>query len=200
MDILVGTLGVLAGLVQLAGYWQYHKAMQLKGNKPSPASWFMWAVDGGVDLFIFAMLTKDWEKNFLSSVCAIAAIAVFVQIWRRERTLRLSKSDYAFVVMNGLLVAFYVATRNPFISNALLGVSLAIAFTPNLFAVWSDPNSESPQPWFIWTLAYVLLTLVIVLEWQNWWELIYPVTSIVLTGAVGLIASFKHHTNAVSTN
>lgn len=205
MDYLALAIGVLAGLVQLAGYWQYNEAMTShKDHDPSATSWFMWAIGGFVELVIFAGLvekqaeevTAARSKEILPAVCAIVVIYTFIRIWRRERSLDISRKDWTIIGFDTALVAFYVATKNVYVANLLLIPDMVVSFWPTLRDTWRKPASEHPKPWLTWTVAYGLLTFVVILEWESAWELIYPAGYLVLHGAVWLISSRKGATAA----
>lgn len=194
MDQLAFALGVLAGLVQLAGYWQYNKAISsYDGHKPNAASWLMWGLGGGVELLIFDSLVQSWSKDFLPMMCAVAAMFVFLRVWWRGASFEFERWDVLVIIpLDIALVTFYVVTQDPFLSNAFLGVDIFVSFLPTLWGTWKAPRSEHPRPWRTWTLAYLLLTLTVVLHWENGWELIYPVSCIVLHGVVWQLSSTKN--------
>lgn len=186
-------LGILAGLVQLAGYWYYHKVMSdYDGHAPNAASWFMWGVGGVTELIVYAALVGNHSKEILPAVCAVVVIITFVRVWWRERSLSMDRSDWMVVAFDAAVVAFWFVTKNPFASNALLGVDMLLSFWPILKTTRKNPSCEHPLPWMIWTVAYGLLTLVVVIQWENGWELIYPVLYMVLHGAVWRLSRQGH--------
>ncbi len=191
MDKLALALGVLAGLVQLAGYWQYNKAItSYDGHKPNAASWLMWGVGGGVELLIFDSLVRSWSKDFLPMMCAVAAVFVFLRVWWRGAAFELERWDKLVIIpLDIALVAFYVVSRDPITSNVFLGIDILVSFWPALVSTYRDPQSEHPRSWRTWTLAYALLTLVVIIDWKNGWELIYPVSCLVLHAIVWRLSS-----------
>lgn len=192
MDRLAIALGILAGLVQLAGYWQYHQVMSTHNDhKPNAASWFMWGVGGATELIVYAALVEDRSKEFLPAVCAVVVIITFLRVWWREGTFKLTAHDWAIVAVDAAVVGFWFLTKNPYASNALLGADMLLSFIPILGSTWRDPKSEQPRPWMTWTIAYALLTTVVIIKWENAWELIYPVLYLILHGAVWAVVRFK---------
>lgn len=204
MDNLALALGALAGLVQLAGYWQYNKVMLLGGHKPNPASWFMWAVGGFTELIVFAGLVEYGAeevssaraKEILPAVCAVVAIYTFARIWKRGASLDLDKTDKGIIVFDSLLVGYWFVTKNLLISNLLLGLDMIVSFWPCIDDVRKDPRSEHPSPWRTWTVAYTLLAVVVIIEWEGWLELIYPVVYAVLHGTIWYLSSVRTERDA----
>ncbi len=181
------TLGVLAGLVQLAGYWHYYWLMSLeKGHKPNAASWLMWALGGATELVVFAALVQDPAKEILPAVCGVAAIAIFIQMLRRGAMVQLDTWEKVTIGFDAVVLVFYVVTKDVVVSNILLSIDLVLSFSPTLWSTWKQPKREHPTPWHLWTLAYALLTLVVIIERDSNWEFIYPVTCVVLHILVAL--------------
>lgn len=181
MDQLALAIGVLAGLVQLAGYWQYNKIMsQDPAHKPNAATWFMWGAGGVEELIVYAALVQDRSKEILPAVCAVVVTITFLRVWWREGTLSLDRKDWLVIGVDVFVIAFWFVTHDPVASNVLLGMDISISFIPIIKSTLAHPNGERPQPWRTWTSAYALLTLVVVLQWENGWELVYPVVCLVL--------------------
>ncbi len=192
MDKLAIALGILAGLVQLAGYWYYHKAMTSHpDHNPNAASWFMWGVGGVAELIVYAALVEDAAKEILPAVCAVVVVITFLRVWWREESLSLDRNDWIIVLFDAAVVAFWFVTKNPFAANALLGIDMILSFWPILKSTRENPSAEQPKPWLLWTIAYGILTVVVIIRWENVWELIYPVFYFLLHGAVWRLSSAK---------
>jgi len=151
----------------------------------------MWGIGGATELIVYAALVETLAKEILPAVCAAAVFFTFMRVWWHERSLKMNRSDWLVVGFDGAVVAFWFITKNPFISNALLGVDMFLSFLPIIKSVWRNPRSEHPRPWRTWTMAYTLLTLVVIIQWENGWELIYPALYMVLHGAVWIISKKK---------
>lgn len=192
MDNLALTLGVLAGLIQLAGYWQYNRIMSSSpDHKPNAASWFMWGVGGFTELIIYANTADDREKEILPAVCALVAVFMLFRVWSRSGGLSLDKHDKRIIGLDLGLVAFWFITRNLLISNLFLALDMYVSFRPILKSVRKNPLSEHPLPWRTWTIAYSLLTVLTIVQWEGWLELIYPAFYMVLHGAVWRLSARK---------
>lgn len=158
-------------------------------HRPNAASWFMWGVGGFTELIIYANTADNRDKEILPAVCAAVAVIMLVLVWRREKGLHLDRHDRQIVMLDMGLVAFWFITRNLLLSNLLLALDMFVSFKPILKSVRENPRSEHPLPWRTWTIAYALLTLLTLIQWEGWLELIYPVTYLFLHGMVWRIAS-----------
>lgn len=203
MEQIALALGLLAGLVQLAGYWQYNRIMsQDRNHVPNASSWFMWGVGGALELWLYRGLVHEQGGAFLQSkeilplMCAVGVMLTFIHVaWRHG--LRLKLRDAKVITWDLVASAIYAVTGNPYVSNVFLGIDIAISFRPILTSVKEDPLSEDPRPWLTWTIGYGLLSLAVLTSWQNWYELIYPVTCFVLHARVWRLASVAGVTAAV---
>ena len=191
MDIAIA-FGILAGLAHLAGYGRYHWVMSRKSDHdPNAASWFMWGVGGGVELFIYGALVNDCVKEFLPLMCAIGAFLTLLRVGARGASFRLAREDYYAISLDGSLVAYYTITGETVISNVFLGFDILVSFWPILRDTWKKPNGEDPVAWTIWAASYGFLGVAVLLKWENWVELIYPVLYFVLHGAIAAIVRYR---------
>lgn len=190
MYVFAWILGILAGSVQLLGYYQYNRVMTLHpDHKPNAASWAMWGLGGSAELIVFAALAQDHSKEVLPTVCAVVVIFTFIRVWRRGESFEIEDWwNVITVAVDVAVVAYWFITKNPYVANALLGLDMIASFIPILRSVWKDPSSEYPVPWRTWTMAYSLLTLLVIIQWESGWELIYPVIYTFLHGAVWLLS------------
>ena len=47
---------------------------------------------------------------------------------------------------------------------------------------------EDAKPWYIWTIAYSTLAVVVVLRWEKWEDLVYPLIFAILHAIVAILA------------
>ena len=191
MEQLAIALGILAGLVHLAGYWQYHQFISRRDNDPNAASWFMWGVGGGVELFIYDSLVRNWAKDFLPFTCSVGALITFLRMGLRESSFRLDREDLISIAMDAGLVAFYIKSHDVVVSNWLLGLDMILSFLPILRTTWREPAREHPQSWATWTISYTLLAIAVFLAKGVLLELLYPVLYMVLHGTVWAFARYR---------
>lgn len=175
--------GYLAGSVQLAGYVYYNVIMvKDPDHEPNASSWFMWAIGAVVEVFLYHELVQDPVKEFLPKMCAVGMILTFAHsCWRYG--LLLKWSDWKEITMD-LLVVLAWSTLGAIPANIFMGLDVAVSYKPIIQTVREKPLSEQPGPWAVWTVAYTLLTITVLLDWKNGYELIFPVVSSVVCAAV----------------
>ena len=190
MDYLAVALGVLAGLVQLAGYWVYNRKVACRDIRPNVTSWALWGGGGVIEYVLYGDLVQDWVKEFLPLVCAVAVFATFVHMLFRGSWRRPDWWDVVLFCLDVGVVVFWVLTQDPLLSNILLGVDIVVSHLPIFRSAWKEPCSENRTPWAMWTIAYSLLTIVVCLRWEKWGDLIYPVSGLISTAAVWAAVHF----------
>ena len=198
MDILTVVLGVLAGLVQLAGYWQYNKKLAYKDISPNATSWALWGGGGVIEYALYGDLAQDWVKEFLPMMCAVAVFATFVHMLFRVSCRRPDGGDVVLFSLDIGVVVFWILTQDPLMSNVLLGADIIISHFPIFRSTWKEPCSENETPWMTWTIAYTLLTLVVCMRWEKWGDLIYPLAGLVSTAMVWAMVRWRHRIPVVA--
>jgi len=181
-------LGIMAGVVQLLGYWLYHKKA---GGKVNTGSWLIWALGGSVDLASYFVLSGgDWIINILPIVCTLAALSTFVFCLVQRRFGWPDKTDWLFVGVDGVVTVVWYFT-NAVTANLLYQVSTVLSFIPMYRGQLSGREKEEPLPWLVWALAYTLLIASVSLRSGRWEELMYPITHVIVHLLVVLFALVK---------
>ncbi len=213
-------LGVVAGLLQLLGYYYYLTDEHID---PNPVTWFMFAYG----TLVLAVLEWDIDATFaeliLPTVCGVLAIVVSFKCWQKARVLnpnkwwpedwwpedfwdRFSFSSDILITISYVLVwvlaTFAVLTTTEqywavlaflFLSN----LSTFPAFYPILHSTWTNPEREHWIPWIIWAVAYAILGFVTYKVHGELWHalMFYPASNAVLHALVGILALRKERKN-----
>ncbi|HEY4490315.1 MAG TPA: hypothetical protein VJC12_03645 [Candidatus Paceibacterota bacterium] len=185
--MLAIAVGVLAGIVQLAGYWVYNRT----AKKPSSMSWFIWGIGSLITFYLYSELVQDWVKEFLPFVCMLAAFATFIVCAIRRKFDWPDRMDVAVLGLDVLVVAYWFLYREATWANLLLQIDVAISFIPQFRGVWRNPDSEDWKPWLIWSVAYLLLLTTVLMKWESWWELLYPINYFLLHVSVFTICKYR---------
>lgn len=178
--------GLAAGLLQLWGYWTYNRT----ARHPNVASWAIWGLGSVLTFLLYGALVEDWVKEFLPFVCMLAALFTFIACLGRGLFGAPDKRDWGILLLDVIVVAYWIVFREATWANLLLQVDVAVSFVPTFRSLRRNPASEDPRPWLIWSGAYTLLVVTVVLRWENWWELLYPVNYLLLHAGVWAMARF----------
>jgi hypothetical protein len=207
-------LGVIAGVLQVIGYWLYITDDHIE---PNPVTWFMFA-------YGTALLTLlEWDTDatipelILPAVCSVLAVYVSYQCWKKARLITPSMwwprdwwpddiverwsfiSDIiitvAYVFAWWLAAYAFISTEHKelavFLFLFLSNLSTFPSFYPIIKSTYLAPEKEAALPWFTWAAAYALLGVITYATQGNFWNILmfYPVSNAVLHGVVGILAA-----------
>jgi hypothetical protein len=207
-------LGVIAGALQLLGYFFY---IYNENIDPNPITWFMLAYGTGL------LTILEWDKDasvpelILPAVCSVLGIYVSYRCWRTARLIDPQRwwprdwwpdniwDRWSFIsdlLITVAYVAAWALTVTTFISDESRNVAVFLflflsvlstfpAFYPIVRTTYEKPEREDALPWFIWTLAYVVLCIVTYLAQGEFWHILmfYPVSNVALHLLVALLAA-----------
>lgn len=194
-------LGIFSGILQFIGYCVYTHNVSKDKIKPNPASWLIWAY-GNILVCLSYLFLVDGNLTFaaeiLPIVCSITCVivAIYFMIIGKFRPL---VSFEKKIIFFDLCVTLIWASSE-FLGldilpvgaiHILLLLSTVMSFIPLYKEVFVDPTVEKPKAWFIWSFAYVLLLVVVILEGSNLYSLLYPILYTVLHAVVGVLAYKK---------
>jgi hypothetical protein len=188
-------VSIAASVLQLVGYWIYNRkiaeSIEAKGIKPNATTWGLWALGSIPVVILYQDLTDDWVKGLVPTVCAFGAIATFVHMMVKGTFQKPDRLDVEIFILDLVVVFYWMVTKDPSISTIFLEIDIWITFIPIFRTTWKLPETENPKPWYVWAVAYTLWTVVVLMRYELWWDLILPVNYIFQHGAVGLIARFR---------
>jgi hypothetical protein len=156
----------------------------------------MWGFGSFLTLISFHSVAKDWVKELLPFVCVVACFATCVVCVCKKRIERPDSWDIFIVFLDLLVIGFWVissryTSKSAEYTNLLFQLDTAISFIPMIRGVWNNPSSEDTKPWAVWTVAYAVMFFTVILRFEKWWDLAYPVTYFILHATVWLIAKFR---------
>lgn len=192
-------MGVAAGCLQLVAYLVYIRFFLKDTIRPNPITWIMFSYGTSLILFLEWRAGAHWSVLLLPAVCAAMSIIVALLCLRRGSIAPSGKAErLAFGADLGLTLGYIALVGSngsgPYFNLGFIiaGNATAVtAFIPILLSTWRNPQDEHVLPWSLWTVAYGLL-LVTTLASSGVSEpglLIYPVVSVVLHGAVAILAA-----------
>lgn len=190
--------GIIAGVLQFAGYATYFYDVVRSGVRPNPASWLIWSYGNALVCLSYVFLNDNLSiaADILPIVCASACILMTISFFflGKFRSLDIFEKIIVYldiaVTLVWVLSDFFgmnlVSLR--FLHTVLL-LSATASFLPLYREVIRDQMAEKPRSWIIWTTAYIFLVMVIVFEKGGFEALSYPVMYAVLHIIVVLLSS-----------
>lgn len=206
--------GILAGAIQLIGYLLYIFNDDID---PNPVAWFMFAYGTGLLTILEWDKDASFAELFLPLVCSILAIYVSVHCWvvaRRKDPTKWWPKDWwpedrleqwsfisDIIITIGYISAWALATFALITSESkefavfmflfLSNLSTFPSFYPILRSTYLHPEREAALPWFVWTGAYAVLTVVTYVSQGEFWHILmfYPLSNMFLHAMVGILAA-----------
>lgn len=180
MHVLALTISVCAGIVQILGYVIYNREMFLGRIKPNATSWFMWGMGSALATWSYVALSQDWVKDILPVTCAIVCILTFVFALLQGNYQRPDMYDVFVCVLDMGILGFWFLTDSDEYTNLLFQIDAILSFVPIIKGTWKNPSNERATPWIMWSIAYSLMGVVVLMRFEKWWDLMYPVNYFVL--------------------
>ena len=160
-------LGLIAAVLQVAGYAIYIRNFQKEAIKPNAASFLMFAY--GTSLLAFL----EWKSGAslallaLPFACAALGVVVGLMCLRAGATEPIDRFEARAFWTDVWLTIFYMVfalgfdAGDRFVIPFLIATNLSaiVCFVPILRSTWQSPERELPAPWALWTSAYVILSL-----------------------------------------
>jgi hypothetical protein len=179
-------LTLITSSVQIIGFVIYDWQAFRKMSKPNVASWALWAVITVLNFTSYRSMSGDWMKSLLPTVSSAFCILTFVVAFLKGGKLsKLNKFDTAALALGTMATLTWYFLQSATYANLIIQAAVLIGFVPT----WRTAKTERRLPWFIWTTAYVLGVIVVVLRWSgHWQDLVYPVMCMFAHLVVGLLA------------
>lgn len=173
MDIK-NVLSIVGGLVMVAGFVPYIKAIFRGTAKPSKASWLIWAILDSITLA--AMYTEGATNGQIIGSVACAWVVTALSL--RYGIPGWSKLDKFCLASAAIGITLWQALSSPLLA---LGISLTVVFLgsiPTFVSAWKDPSREDKLAWALFWVSCVLSVMAV----PNWTmaDVAQPMTFLVI--------------------
>jgi len=183
-------LGVLIGVIHLLGYWIYYRmSSQHKETNPNTASWSIWAIGSIVNLLTYASMSNDWVKDILPAICSLACIVVYVGYLRQGKFKMPGLTDILIFSLDIVATIVWLVANSPLIGNMACQAGTVLSYIPIIRETMKNPQSERRSPWVLWSMAYVLDVILVIARWNQWGDVVYPATNLILCLIMAIIAN-----------
>ncbi len=184
------TFGVMAGVIQLIGYFVY---LKLSKGKANTGSWLIWTLSAVVDLISYSYVTGgDIVKEILPAACALACVLTFSYLLIKGRFGKPDKADWFMIGADtAISIAWWQQIMNAIAANLMLQVSTVASAFPMVRGILKGKEKESLAPWVIWTTAYACHIVSVSTSLDRWEELAYPVANGFMNVAVIMAILYK---------
>ncbi len=198
-------LAVVATCLHVYGYVIYNRQTKRGTSTPNASTWTIWSVVTVMNSGAYLTASGDLLTSVLPAVSGIACVLTFMNALRHGRFKRPRLWDVVAMVLGLAAGVVWWRFDDPFVAslilplapagasaalvaNLILQLATGISFIPTYRDAWFL-RSESPPPWVIWSVAYLLLIVAVWLRVdEQRTDYIYPVQGILMHATVIPIA------------
>jgi hypothetical protein len=186
IDLIPIIVGIISGVLQIAGYTVYNLKVKSGRIDPNASSWAIWTFGSILNLVSYAQIAQDWVKEILPACCAASCVVTFLLALKWGKFSKPPKSDWMILLLDIVIIAVWY-TLSATEANLLYQVSTIFSFIPLIRGLMNG-DKEDPIPWGIWTVAYALLTVAVCMRWEKWQDVVYPLNCLILHFIVQYLA------------
>lgn len=176
------TIGIIAGVLAIAGYIPYIYTTIKGKTQPNKATWFIWTLVGGLLAFSY-MAEGDAHAIWLPLgyflgplITAILSLRYGYATW--------TKIDVICIIAALISIIPWVLSKDATMTllfNVLIDASGAI---PTIIKTYREPETEDLTAWVVFFVANTL-QLFAISNWLNW-SVTYPIYLFFLAGIMVL--------------
>ena len=175
--------------MHIVAFLFYNKQMIRGESTPNTATWTIWVFLGTLNASSYFFTSEDFVKSILPVVSTIGCIGTYIYVIIKGKFSRLDWTD-SFVLGLGMVAsALWYYYKSATIANMIIQVAVLISFIPTWRGVIKNPKIERVFPWFLWSAAYIVNIVIVLLRWKSQpQDLVYPINCLILHGSVGLLS------------
>ena len=196
LSLLLAAVGLF---VYLAAFAYYISLVIRGGVNPNASTWLIWAVLGIVNAMTYQSLSGDWVKSVMAYGTAFTNGLTFIIAMRLGRFGRLGKMDKVLAAFGLLAVVAWLVNKHTPYANMLVMGCIIISTVPTLRSTWEKPNRESPIAWLMLGISYLFPLVVVLMRWEQIWDLMFPAVGFVANSSVGLLCLRRSDSSTVET-
>lgn len=189
MDTISLVLGVVAALLHGTAYAIYNRQAKLGQSQPNPVSWSVWAFLAILNALTFKGMS-DWVLALQFVAGSVACFLTFIYVlfigkfaWPR----RGAKEWKIFGI--GIIAAIvWFVFRSAEWANMVVLLGFVISFKPTYDGVKADPNRETAFPWVIWTVAFAVTIINLIIRDKELVAFITPVVLLVSHCSIAVLS------------
>lgn len=189
---MVEIISILSGLCFLALYPFYIVQMKRGESTPNPATWFIWWIVSIGNAYTYLYITHD--NPWKASIALVAPFAILVTLIFAVYYSKFTKFkciEWIIVTLTIVFAVVWYYTNDERLANGLIQIILIISFIPTIEDLVKKEAKERPVPWLFAVIAYSLSTFVVLFEYTDWLQVLYPVGNGIIGNGIILILSIR---------
>ncbi len=184
-------LALLSGVGTTLAYLDYNRSVFKGETKPNGATWAIWSTIALISTSSYFAASGDIWKSIIPFANILLCIGTFVLALTNGKFKKLDLTDWCALTIGIVAIVVWKLTTATY-ANLIVQVAVIIGFIPTWRNVWRTPSCEKSRPWWIWSLSYVIASVVVVLRWKHQWiDIVYPALCIFLHASVPIVGTVR---------
>jgi hypothetical protein len=184
-------LGVTTALLHGVAYILYSQQVKLGKSNPNAASWGVWAFLAILNALSYREMSGDVVASLQFFASSVACFLTFLYALSIGKFSRLTLGEWGLSALGLSSTIVWWQFRSATGANMIVLAAVITSFIPTLKGVWLDPFKEVPRSWILWTLAYLITTVNVILREGRPVTLITPVLLLIGHGLVAILSTQK---------
>lgn len=171
-------LSVVAGVLFIAAYIPYFRAIFKGETKPAIVTWFIWATLDAI--IVVGMYQKDALNGQMTGAVIGAVSVAILSLWYGKMTGKWM--DCVCLIGAIVGIGLWLTFNDPVLGMITSLGTLFIATIPTFVSVWHNPADEDRTAWTIFE-ASCLVSVIGIPKW-TWADAAPPITFLVIDSIV----------------
>ncbi len=184
-------LPIIAAILHGLAYVLYNVQIFQGKSKPNAVSWSIWALLAIINAVSYGAMVDNWIAALQFFTGSVASIATFlVGVFKKSFDWP-SKMEWCIFALCIIAVFVGVFFNSAASSNMIVLLAFTLSTIPTIIGVFNDPRKEKSFPWYIWTIAFAITLINIILLGKEWIAYLTPVIGLIGHGLIGVLANKK---------
>lgn len=184
-------LSLIAGIGFNVAYLDYNRSVLSGKTIPNGATWGIWSAGALVSTGSYLSMTGDIWKSLIPLSNVFFCIATFLFALNKRKFKKIDKGDSLALMVGVVAVVIWYVYQSATYANMIAQIGILLGFVPIWRAIWKDPTVEHHRPWWIWGTAYCVMFVVVIMRWNHWVDLVYPVNCLILHLSVPVLSHVR---------
>lgn len=189
MQELTVVLGLMAALLHGVAYVLYNMQAKLGKSSPNAASWSVWTFLAVLNALSYREMSGDVVTTLQFFTGSVACMITFLYVLTIGKFSKLKLKEWGLFTLGLLATVVWWKFRSAIGANMIILVALLISFIPTFEGVWRNPFKETPRSWALWTLAFLITTMNVVLRDGKSIALLTPIMLLIAHGSIAILST-----------
>ena len=165
-NAIVAFVGIL---IYFGGFAVYGRSMIRGKTNPNPATWAQWAILGSLSALSYHFMSEgDIVKSLQAYGAALANLSMFVYAFKKGKFEPLKLRDKVLLTIGFASILVWWWTKDATYTQLTIQVVIFISIIPTWVNTWHEPEKESPWPWLVICVPYLITGTTVALRINDW--------------------------------